>query len=176
MCAAAAPRTGDIQVRVIGDDEYLVDNLIAALSNGGWRNVAAIRSLNLVGAAVRTDTGDPQRMGEVVRSRGFMAFRHQADAATVDWREVYAITTRFSTSVQLEPHRTSYWLINALDQGQNVVLFVQLPHQAEIAQVNVSLGWRFWVTVKGKRAPNRVVYHDRPLDANANVWPDIAAA
>jgi hypothetical protein len=176
MCAAVAARTGDIQVKVVGDDEDMIRDLIAALSNGGWVNVPAIRSLNLASAAVRTDVRDPQRVGEFVRVAGFMALRPRTNPATLNWRGVFAVTTRFLTSLGSEPHGTSFWLINALEQGVDVVVFVQLPLRAEIAQVNVSLGWRFWVTVKGKRAPNRVVYHALPLGANVDVWPDIAAA
>jgi hypothetical protein len=83
MCASAAPQANDLQVMVVGDNHEVIENLIAALSNGRWTNVPAIRSLMLSNTAIRMDTEDEERIGEFLEVTGFHGLRTETDLATL---------------------------------------------------------------------------------------------
>jgi hypothetical protein len=56
-----------------------------------------------------------------------------------------------------------------------MVVFVELPLVMDRSTANDLLGWRWWMSALGARAPPRIVYHNAPLNANSNVWDDIAS-
>jgi hypothetical protein len=82
MCPESAPRTEDLEVHVIGDNQGLVESMVAALSNGQWTNIPTIRSLKLSETAYRMDVEEQGRVRARVRVAGFDASRAGAGTAT----------------------------------------------------------------------------------------------
>jgi hypothetical protein len=56
-----------------------------------------------------------------------------------------------------------------------LVVFVELPRQAGVVDMNSLLAWRWWVNMRVGREVGRIVYHVGPLGSASDVWADIEA-
>jgi hypothetical protein len=176
MCPDSAPRSEDIQVHVVADDQALADRMVAALSNGRWTNIPTIRSMRLTRTAYVLSGRHQGHIGRMVGVAGFEAYRDGADRAIGPRRNVFAVATKFTSRGDSVSLTTSQCLIDAPMGRSGVIVFVELPPQAGMPDANTLLSWRWWVCANAGMHVGKIVYHVGPLGAASDLWADIDAA